>query len=674
VGRALLTIEDVVLQEPDQPASFFLLGPRIFIAAEDLEQLDLVKEGSRVRFLCLLKVHNENDIDSVVERLNAVADRDFVSVNTFRTAQSRVKRFFDNFLFFLGLIGIFTLLLAGFGIQSTLSAFLKEKEKTIAIMKTVGATSSFFMRHFIIILSLLGLIGTALGLILGFVLQHVLHVLFTGLLPPNVKLNISLGAMLEGLCLGVLVVGLFSFIPLHRLKDIKPLTILRKATIRSKKSLGYILTACIIFLFFIGMVRWQLSDMRTGVYFIIGVALLILISALAAEGVFFVIRKLKLKSLVLRQAIKGLFRPRNATKPIIITLTASLSVIFSIYLIEQNLDATYIRSYPPDAPNLFFVDIQPAQRDDFSKALGMNAEYYPIVRARVTAINGDKINRKKERQRRGDNLGRTFNLTYRNHLLHDEKIIKGQNLFRPDWDDLQVSVLDTVTDIKEMTIGDRITFKIQGIPLEARISSIRTRTQESIRPYFYFVFPEDALKDAPQTIFTALRVAKSQSAELQTQLAKNFPNVSAVDVTQTLRSFARVLKKLSLIIRFFTFFSIVAGILIILSSILATRYARIQEAVYFKILGAKALFVLKVFTMENMFLGLISAGLALLLSQMGSWLICAVILEIAYAPFLLKSLLMILGTLALVLTVGVLPSIAILRQKPVLFLREQTQE
>jgi putative ABC transport system permease protein len=252
VGRALLTIEDVVLQEPDQPASFVLWGPRSFIAAEDLEQLDLVKEGSRVRFLCLLKVHNENDIDSVVERLNAVADRDFVSVNTFRTAQSRVKRFFDNFLFFLGLIGIFTLLLAGFGIQSTLSAFLKEKEKTIAIMKTVGATSSFFMRHFIIILSLLGLIGTALGLILGFVLQHVLHVLFTGLLPPNVKLNISLGAMLEGLCLGVLVVGLFSFIPLHRLKDIKPLTILRKATIRSKKSLGYILTACIIFLFFIG--------------------------------------------------------------------------------------------------------------------------------------------------------------------------------------------------------------------------------------------------------------------------------------------------------------------------------------------------------------------------------------------------------------------------------------
>jgi len=674
VGQALMTIEDVVLEEPDQPVSFYFLGPRIFIAAGDLEQLDLVKKGSRVRYLYLLKVYKEDNIDSVVERLSTVADRDFVTVNTFRSAESGVKRFFDNFLFFLGLIGIFTLLLAGFGIQSTMSAFLKEKEKTIAIMKTMGAKSAFFMRHFIIILSLLGLTGTVLGLFLGWVLQNVLHLLFVGLLPPSVKPVISFMSMLEGLGLGVLVVGLFCFIPLHRLKDIKPLTILQKVSVRSQKSFGYILTASIIFLFFIGTVLWQLSDLKTGFYFIIGVVSIILITALAAEVVFACIKKIKLKSLILRQALKGLFRPRNATKPTIITLTASLTVIFSIYLVEQNLDATYIRSYPPDAPNLFFVDIQPAQLDNFSQALGLKAEYYPIVRAKITAVGGDQINRKKERRRRGDNLGRTFNLTYRNHLLKDEKIINGRSLFRPGWGDMQVSVLDTVIDMKKMAIGDTIAFNIHGIPLEARVSSIRTRTQESIRPFFYFVFPENALKDAPQTIFTAVSVSKNQSAKLQTRMAGKFPTVSAIDVSQTLSGFARVLKKLSLIIRFFTFFSIIAGVLIILSSTLATRYARIQEAVYYKILGAKAMFVLKVFTMESMFLGLISAALALLLSQIGSWLICAQGLDISYAPFLHKSLLMVLGTLALVLTVGVLPTFGILRQKPVLFLREQTQE
>jgi putative ABC transport system permease protein len=674
VGQALLTIEDIVLQEPDQPVSFYFLGPRIFIAADDLEEIDLVKKGSRVRYLYLLRVYKEDNIKSVVERLDSVADKDFVTVNSFRTAESGVKRFFDNFLFFLGLIGIFTLLLAGFGIQSTMSAFLKEKEKTIAIMKTMGADSSFFMRHFIVILALLGLSGTALGLILGVALQHVLHALFTGLLPPNVKPVVSFMALLEGVGLGVLVVGLFCFMPLHRLKEVKPLIILQKASFRTPKNLMYILTAGLIFLFFVGMVLWRLSDLRTGFYFIVGVLAIILISALAAEVALFGLKRVKFKSLVLRQALKGLFRPRNATKPIIITLTASLAVIFSIYLVEQNLDATYIRSYPPDAPNLFFVDIQPAQLDSFSQTLGLKSEYYPIVRAKITAVDGDRINRKKERRRRGDNLGRTFNLTYRNYLLEDERIIKGQGMFRPDWGNMQVSVLDTVTEIKKMRIGDTIAFNIHGIPLEAKISSIRTRTRESLRPFFYFVFPENTLKDAPQAIFTAVRVSGDRSAALQARMAAKFPTVSAIDVSQTLSSFGRVLKKLSLIIRFFTFFSITAGILIILSSTLATRYARIQEAVYYKILGARSNFVLKVFTLENLLVGLISSALALLLSQAESWLICTFILDISYAPFLFESLLMVLGTLTLVLTVGVLPSIGILRQKPVKFLREQTQE
>ncbi|MGD8520490.1 MAG: ABC transporter permease, partial [Desulfobacterales bacterium] len=137
IGQALLKIEDVVLQEPDQPVEFLSLGPRIFISADDLDQLDLVKKGSHVHFICLLKVNDEKQINPIAQQLNAVADRDYIRINTFRSAESRVKRYFDNFLFFLSLIGIFTLLLAGIGVQSTLIAFLKEKEKTIAILKTV---------------------------------------------------------------------------------------------------------------------------------------------------------------------------------------------------------------------------------------------------------------------------------------------------------------------------------------------------------------------------------------------------------------------------------------------------------------------------------------------------------------------------------------------------------
>jgi putative ABC transport system permease protein len=674
VGSTTLTISDVVLQEPDQPVNFFMLGPRVFLAAADIDRLDLVKKGSRVRHIYLIKVLDETKIRSIADRIRTVADTDQESVDTYRTARSRIKRFFDNLFFDLSLISIFTLLLAGIGIQSALTAFLKEKYGTIAIMKTVGAKSSYVTRHYIFILSILGLAGTLLGLLSGLILQNALDVLFKDFVPENVTLRISWEAVLEGLCLGIFVVGLFSFIPLNRIKDVKPVIIFRHDPIRSKAGWPVYLSVLLILAFFLLLVFWQVNELKAALYFVGGVILLIITTAILASAVLFVLKRARVHSLLLRQAIKGLFRPKNATRPIIITLTASLSVIFAIYLIEQNLDANFIQSYPEDTPNVFFLDIQPSQLEEFSDTLGMSARYYPIIRAKILSLNGEKINRKQERRRRGDNLARTFNLTYRDYLLEDEKIIKGGNLHRGDWGDLQVSVMDTVADKKQMKIGDRITFKVQGVPLKARISSIRTRTRESLRPFFYFVFPENTLRDAPQTIFTAVRVAKPQISDLQTKIVEKFPNVSVIDATELLTIFSGVVKKLSVIIRFFAGFSIVAGILIILSSVLATRYARMQEAVYYKILGARSNFVVKVFTIENLALGLVSAILALLISQAGSWLICLKVMHISYAPFIFESILLILVTVVLVVTVGLLPSISILRKKPVVFLREQTQE
>ena len=207
--------------------------------------------------------------------------------------------------------------------------------------------------------------------------------------------------------------------------------------------------------------------------------------------------------------------------------------------------------------------------EQFSDILGMKAQYYPIIRARILTINGEKINRQKERRRRSDNLARTFNLTYRSYLLEDEKIVKGNRLHNDDWGDLQVSVMDTVAKIKDMQIGDRISFKIQGVPLTARISSIRSRDSRSLSPFFYFVFPDAVLAQAPQTLFAALRVETGQLGPLQTRIVARFPNISVIDMSQTITIFARIMTRLSRIVRIFSMFSISAGILILVSAAVA---------------------------------------------------------------------------------------------------------
>ena len=210
IGKAAFTIRDTVLLEPDQPVNFFSLGPRVFIPGHDLAALELVGQGSRVDYTLLVKVIDQKDLDRVALRLKAVSLSGFERVETFRTAESGVKRFFDNFLFFLNLIGIFTLLLAGIGIQSSLTAFLAEQERTIAIMKAVGAGSPFIIRNYFALVFVLGSIGTAIGLGASFLLERLLPGLFQGLLPASIELTISGAAVAEGVVLGCVVVVLKS--------------------------------------------------------------------------------------------------------------------------------------------------------------------------------------------------------------------------------------------------------------------------------------------------------------------------------------------------------------------------------------------------------------------------------------------------------------------------------
>ena len=410
LGNAAFVISDVVLLEPDRPVNIFSLGPRVFVSDADLPSLKLVTRGSRVNYTLLAKVTGKRNMDDIAGRLKAQSQQDRERVETFRTAGSRIKRFFDNFLFFLNLIAIFTLLLAGIGIQSSLFAFLKEQEQTIAVMKALGAGSRFIIANYLGVAAALGFAGTLIGIAASVLLEQVLPALFRGLLPPGMELSLSAAAIAEGLVLGAAVVVLFTLLPLARLRDVKPRAIFSKEEPRGRGRFTLLFIA-LIALFFCAMVLWRIEEVKTGVYFVLGAGLLVLVSLFAAIGVLRFLRTRRVKNLVLRQALKGLFRPRSATLPVLVTLIAALALVFSIALVEKNLDATFVRSYPPDSPNVFFLDVQPEQKESFAKHLGTQTTFYPVVRGTVMAINNEPIDREKERGKRGDNLAREFNLT-----------------------------------------------------------------------------------------------------------------------------------------------------------------------------------------------------------------------------------------------------------------------
>lgn len=693
VGSTQLTIADVLIFEPDRPVDFFAFGPRVFASAADLAAMQLIRPGSRIEYKVLLKVNDEAQLNEVRQQLEAAANPRQERLETFRTARTGVQAFFDNFILFLSLIGIFTLMLAGIGIQSSLSAFLKEREQTIAILRTFGATGRFVMHQFFAVAAALGILGTILGLLLSFLLQVFFPTLFARFLPPNIELVISGRAIIEALLLGSFVVTAFTFLPIYQIQALKPSFIFQKQTLPIPKGWVYYGTIALIIGFFLGMVLWYLEDTRTGLYFVGGTLGLILVTAVITRLALGLLRKRRLHALAARQALRGLFRPRNATAAIVITLSASLAVLFAIFLIEQNLDASFVDAFPDNAPNLVILDIQPDQVEDVAAELGDGGrsshglEFFPIVRGRIDAINGQSTTEivvepvsegQEAEQARPPRIGRrTFSLTYRDHLRPNESLLSGASLFESAEPDLaQVSVLADFLENQSFEIGDILLFNIQGVQLPARVTSIRTFVDDgSIQPAFTFVLRPQDLVNAPQTIFTTLTIPKDEVPALQNRLIAQFPNLTIINIGSTIETFAAIARDVTTIIRFFTLFSIIAGVLIIISSVLATRFARIQEAVYFKVLGAKRRFVLEVFTLENVFLGLLSAALALLLSQVGSYILIMQVFELErYRGFWGASLLLAAGTVVLVTAVGLLASISILQKKPIVFLREQTDE
>lgn len=437
------------------------------------------------------------------------------------------------------------------------------------------------------------------------------------------------------------------------------------------KKKPYYLSAALVLVFFFGLVWWHMREVRFGLYFVGGSVALVLVTALLTHFVLWVLGRQPVRHLVARQAIKGLFRRGNTTQAILITLTTALAVIYATYLLEMNLDAAFVKSYPETAPNVFFVDIQRHQQEAFVQTVGRPTILFPVVRARVTAINGKPINRLKERRKRRDNFSRVFNLTYRHHLLTDESIVKGKTLFQENGPDIQVSILDTVREMQPMDVGDTIQFKIQGVPLEGKISSIRTRNRSSFSPFFYFVLPEKVLGQAPQTLFAALKVPQDELGALQRRIVSQFPNISVIDMSQTIGVFVRLTNQLSRIIRAFSLFSIAAGLLILTSAIYATRAERIQESVYYKILGAGRRFVFKIFALENLLIGLLSSFPALILAQAAAFWVCHHRLEIHYQLFILPSVTIMTVTLLLVMAIGLAASRSIMAKKPVVYLRER---
>ncbi|MEJ2056907.1 MAG: ABC transporter permease, partial [Desulfofustis sp.] len=258
IGEVGFTVADTVTYESMKPVSFLSLGPRVFIAMEDVDRLGLVGKGSRTAHEILIKASDPRNIELIERQLRS---RDVPRVERVEKAQdsrSRVKVFFDNLLFFLSCISILTLILSGIGMQGSLFAILRQKQRVIAVTKAFGASNRFLVIQYLLMVSVMGFFGSILGIILGYGIKRLFPAIFADLLPESIGYRFHFADTLEGIILGFLVVTVFTLLPLQRLGAVKPVMIFRHETEMQPRKNSMLIAASVFVIFLFLLVVRQI--------------------------------------------------------------------------------------------------------------------------------------------------------------------------------------------------------------------------------------------------------------------------------------------------------------------------------------------------------------------------------------------------------------------------------
>ncbi len=274
---------------------------------------------------------------------------------------------------------------------------------------------------------------------------------------------------------------------------------------------------------------------------------------------------------------------------------------------------------------------------------------------------------------RGWILSHEFRVTYRDSLIASEKLLEGEwnakvlpNLPVP------ISLSDNLAQDAQVVVGDTLQFNVQGMLMETVVASIRQVDWGRMQLNFSIVFPKGVLEKAPQFhVLSTHAPDKSASAALQQELVQKFPNVSVLDLRQVLELVEGILDKISWVISFMAFFSIITGIIVLIGSVRNSKYQRIRESVLLRTLGAKSGQILKITALEYLYLGILGSGIGILLSLIGSQVLAYFVFDTAFVPSWVPFLVVLPGITLLVLAIGLSNSRSVLNSPPLQVLRKE---
>ncbi|UBZ13448.1 ABC transporter permease [Flagellimonas marinaquae] len=685
LGAVTLPIAGALENVPGSTSVFGAIAPPVLIPFQFIETTGLVQTGSRIEYKYYFKADEGQDMALLNEKVEPVLDAEDADLDTHLSEARRLGRRYENFGKFLNLVGFIALLLGCVGIASGMGIYVQMKVKSIAVLKCLGASKKQSYLIFFVQIACMGIVGGLLGTIIGYGLQQLFPILLGDLIPVEVDIALSLQSIVLGLSLGLAMSVLFALYPLMKTLYVSPLQALRvvqETQTRSKRATLLVGFGIISFVF--GFSYWLLDDLLRSFFFVVGLLVVFLILTAVARLFMALLKRFFPYSwgFVPRQSLKNLFRPQNQTLVLVLSIGIGTFLISTLYFTKDMLLEKAAIEDSANSANMILMDIQSQQVEDVSntiEASGMPViDKISIVTMRVETLNGKHVEdiRKDTTSQVGRwILNHEFRVTYRDSLIGSEKVIEGKwvNNFNSDMD-IPISVSSDFANMAKVTIGDPVSFNVQGRIMNTVVQSIREVDWSRLQPNFSVVFPSGVLESAPQFSVMTLRTPNDDSsAKLQQKLVSDFPNVSILDLKRILELLEDILAKIGWIINFMAFFSIFVGVAVLMGAIYSSKHQRVKQGALLRTLGAKTFQILKMIAIEYTILGFLGAFMGVVLAVLGSTLLAWMLFDTTFVPSVIPFAIILPAITFLVFALGVGNSVGIVRNSPLAVLKKEKE-
>ena len=686
LGAVSFQVIGALKKYPGQSPMASMFAPRVQVSMAALESSGLLKKGSLAQHSAYLKLAPTADAAAVVAELKKALRGERIS---FTTAEQRKEQLGDalkNVFAFISLVGFLALFLGAVGVASAMHVFIRQRIATVAVLRCLGASARTSFSIYLVQGLGLGIVGSMLGVAVGLLLQFMLPVMLRGYVPYQIEFLISWSAILKGVSAGVGVSLLFTLLPLLEVRRVSPLLVLRSGydeTTAKADPLRWAVYAAIGVAMF-GFATLQTGYWQAGAAFSGAMVVSFVFLLWTAEAIIWAARRVRTGWLpyTWRQGIANVHRPNNRTQLLMMSLGLGTFLMLTLGLTRASLLAKLTGMGAGTRPNLMFFDVQPDQIKQLEAIARRESvplmKTTPIITMRLTGLKGrtlEELSADLKNSLPLWALRREYRSTFRTTIDEAEKVTAGkfEGTVPVGAARVPVSIESSLAKDLQLAVGDELDFNVQGVPVRAVIGSVREVEWQRMQANFFFVFPAGPLDEAPATFAAAARAQNpEETARLQRAVAKELPNVSAIDLGFVLRLIEGIFTKIAWAISFLASFTVITGVVVLVSAVLMGRHQRVREAVLLRTLGAQRRQLRQIMLAEYAVLGLLAAATGGGLAVVANSLLAKFLFKVSPVPPLPLVLTAIAVVTALTVVTGLLANRGVSGSPPLEVLRQET--